>query len=53
MIWHKSGLMTFEVILHLLKNLLLHNVDILEKFKKDYTLDKKNIAEKDDIAILR
>ena len=26
--------MTFEVILHLLKNLRLHNVDILEKFKR-------------------
>ena len=35
-------LMTYEVILHLLKNLRLHIVDILEKSNKKYS------AEKDD-----
>ena len=39
--------------LHLMKNLLLHNVDILEKFLKDLALDKKYMAEKDDFEILR
>ena len=32
--------MTFEVILHLMKNLFLHNVDILEIFLKDLALNK-------------
>ena len=31
-----------------LKNLRLHNVDILEKFSKDWAFNKKYIAEKDD-----
>ena len=35
--------------LHLMKNLLLHNVDILEKFLKDLALNKKYMAEKDDL----
>jgi hypothetical protein len=38
--------MTFKVILHFMKKLCPHNVDILEKFKK-------NIAEKDNFEILR
>ena len=33
-------------MLHLIKNLRLHYVDILEKFLKDWAL--KYIAEKDD-----
>ena len=45
--------MTMDDILHLLKNLCLHNVDILGKFLKDQTLNKKYIAEKDDIENLR
>ena len=46
--------MTFEVILHLMKNLLLHNVDIVKLVSlKDYALNKKYIAEKDDFEILR
>ena len=40
--------MTFEVILHLMKNLRVHNVDILEKFLKDNALNKRYNAEKDD-----
>ena len=36
-----------------MKNLPLHNVDILEKFLKDYTLNKKYMAEKDDFEILK
>ena len=36
-----------------MKNLLLHNVDILEKILKDQTLNKKYIAEKDNFDILR
>ena len=35
------------------ENLRIHNVDILEKFLKDYALNKKYIAEKDDFEILR
>ena len=31
-----------------MKNLGLHNVDILQKFLKDYSLNKKYIAEKDN-----
>ena len=45
--------MTFEVKNLLMKNCPLHNVDILEKFLKDWVLNKKYIAEKDDIEILR
>ena len=30
-----------------------HNVDILEKFLKDQKFNKKYIAEKDDIEVLR
>ena len=45
--------MTFKVILHLMKNLRLYNVDILKKFLKDWALNKKYIAEKDDIEIQR
>ena len=33
-------------------NLHLHNVDILEKFLKDYALNKIYIAEKDEFEIL-
>ena len=40
--------MTFEIIIHLMKNLRLHNVDILEKFLEDKSLNKKYIAEKGD-----
>ena len=43
----------FGFILYLMKNLRLHNVDIIEKFSKDLALDKKCIAEKDDFEILR
>ena len=45
--------MTFVVIFHLMKNLCLYNVGILEKFLKDYALNKKYIAEKVDFEILR
>ena len=31
----------------------LYNVDILEKFKKDFALNKKYIVEKNDFEILR
>ena len=44
--------MTFEVILHFIKKLCIHNVDILEKFLKDQALNKKYIAEKVDFLIL-
>ena len=40
--------MTFKVILNLMKNLRLHNVDILKKFIKDKELNKKYISEKDE-----
>ena len=36
-----------------MKNSRLHNVDNLEKFLKDWALNKKCIAEKDDFEILR
>ena len=36
-----------------MKNMRLHNVDILEKFLKDQALNKKYIPEKDDFEILR
>ena len=36
-----------------MKKLCLHNVDILEKFKKDWALNKKYIAEKKYFEILR
>ena len=45
--------MTFKVILHLMKNLHLRNIDILEKFLKDWAFKKKYIAEKDDFKISR
>ena len=35
-----------KVILHFMKKLCLHNVDILEKLLKDWALNKKNIAER-------
>ena len=35
-----------------MKDLRLHNVDILEKFLKDYALNEKYIAEKYDFEIL-
>ena len=38
---------------HLMKTLPLHNVDILEKFEKDWALNQKYIALKDDFEILR
>ena len=37
--------MTSEVILHLMKNLRLHNVGILEIFLKDWALNK-NLSQK-------
>ena len=43
----KWSYMTFEVIIHLMKYLRLHNVDILEKLLKDKALDKKYIAAND------
>ena len=43
--------MTFEVILHFMKNVCLYNVDVLEKFLKDQALNKKYIAKKDDFEI--
>ena len=55
--WHKGSLiwplMTFQVILHFIKNVCLYNVDILEKFKKDQALNIKYIVEKDNFKILR
>ena len=45
--------MTFEVILKFMKNLFLHNVDILEKLLKDWAVNKKYIAENDDFDILK
>ena len=36
-----------------MKNVHLHNVDILEKFLKGWALNKKYIAEKNDLKILR
>ena len=41
--------MTFEVILHVMKKMCLHNDDILEKFLKDSELNKKYIAEKNQL----
>ena len=35
-----------------MENLYLQNVDILEKILKDWALNKKYIAEKDDFEIL-
>ena len=43
--------MTFEVILNSFNECL--HVDIFENFKKDWPLNKKYIAEKDDVDILR
>ena len=45
--------MTFKDLLHFIKKLCLHNVDILENFLKDWALYKKYIVEKDDFEILR
>ena len=42
-----SGLTSFY------KLFWLHNVDILEKFEKDWALNKKKFAEKDDFEISR
>ena len=39
-------MVVYEV--NLMKNLRLHNVDILKKFLKDQVLNKKHIAEEDD-----
>ena len=36
-----------------MKNVHLYNVDIPEKFLKDWALNKKYIAEKDDFKISR
>ena len=36
-------------MLHLMKNLRLHNVDILEMFFKRLGVKQKHIAEKDDL----
>ena len=56
MIWHKIGhtrpWLTFEVMLHFMKTLCLHNVDIREKIK-DSALNKLYIAKKEDFEILR
>ena len=53
--WHKSGLIlplvTYEVILNFMKNLCLHNSDILQKFWKGLAL--KKITYKDNFEILR
>ena len=40
--------MTFEVILHFKKKNCLHNVDIFEKFLKDWALKKRISLKKDD-----
>ena len=45
--------MTFKVILHFIKKLCLHNVDILENFQKAWALDKKYNIEDNDFEILR
>ena len=46
--------MTFEVVLQVKKNLCLHDVDILEKFYKDYSLNVQIIyRRKDDFEISR
>ena len=45
--------MIFEVVLDFIKKNCLHNVDILEKFIKDQALNKKYVAEKDYLKILR
>ena len=36
-----------------MKNLCLHEVDTFEILKKDWALNKKYFAEKDDFEILR
>ena len=38
--------MTFEIMLN-----YFHNFDILEKFLKDWALNKKYIGEKDDFEV--
>ena len=45
--------MNVHVILYFIKNLCLYNVDILEKFLKDWAKNKKYIADKDCFKILR
>ena len=45
--------MTFKVILNIIENLCLHNDDILEKFWKNWEINKKNIEKKDDLEISR
>ena len=45
--------MTFETILHFMKNMCLYNVNILEKVLKDWASNKKYIAENDDFRILK
>ena len=45
--------MTFDVMLYFMKNLCLHNLDILKTYLKDYSLNQKYIAEKDVFEILR
>ena len=39
----------YDLWFHTLKKLCLHNVDILEKLLKNPALNKKYIAEKDDL----
>ena len=45
--------MTVEVKLNSMKNLCLHNFDILKNTLKDWALNKKFIKEKYDFEILR
>ena len=55
--WHKGSLIwpwiPFKVILNFIKNLCLYNVDIFEKFYKDWAFNKRYITEKDDFQSLR
>ena len=44
--------MTFEVILHFMKNLRFHNVDILEKFLKRLGVKQKIYRRRYDFEIL-
>ena len=50
MILHNSGLikpwMTFEAILHFLKDLCVHNVDVFEKVLKDFGVKQKTACRK-------
>ena len=45
--------MTFKVILNFIKILCLFNVDILDKFQKDWALNKKKIAKEYHCEFLR